>query len=343
MRALRTSSTWASRNWCRSPSSESSSRARGLTGPRAASSASSCSMRVGGSTLSVSSGRRRGQGVLGGAGQVVAEGLDHRLPADGGLDQVQLDLLQAAPGRGQLVLAGRALPAELLQAGAAGLDRLQLQAVALAQLGQGRVQAGLGSGDHLEQPGHRGGVGLETGPALRGLAALVGMAGQPPLHLLEPLAQHPPPLDQTGRPDLPLAAQQGGLGDPLVDGLPLLAGLGHALPGPGPGPLQLGQLGPQRRGPGRVPGDALVELGVVAADLLELGGQGHQVVGHPLVGHPGRLVGHLVPVVGPHRLGRRGPRRLDLGPGPGALLGGLAGRHRGQHRPANGPPPPAPR
>ena len=61
---------------------------------------------------------RGGQGLLRRAGQLVAQRLDHRLPPDGGLDQVQLDLLQPAPRRGQLVLAGRPLATELLQAGA---------------------------------------------------------------------------------------------------------------------------------------------------------------------------------------------------------------------------------
>ena len=48
------------------------------------------------------------------------------------------------------------------------------------------------------------------------------------------------------------------------------------------------------------------------------------------MGGPGGLVGHLVAVVGPNRLGRRGPGRTRRPPGPGALVGCLGGGRRGQ-------------
>ena len=290
-------------------------------------------------------GRRGGQGVLGRAGQIVAEGLDHRLPSDGGLHQVQLDLLQAAPGCGQLVLAGRALPPELLQAGAAGLDRLQLQPVALPQLGQGRVQPGLGSGDHLEEPGHRGGVGFQPGPALGRLADVrrhgrSAAAPPPASRSVSTRRRSTRPADRTSHSLRSRAASA------IRSSMAWRSWRAAATRPPAAARASSSRGSSARRadGPGRVPDDALVELGVVAADLLELGGQRHQVAGHPLVGHPGRLVGHLVPVVGPHRLGRRrsSPPRPRPAPDVRSSVASPAAT-AATIGPAPGPPPPAPR
>ncbi len=83
----------------------SSSRARGLTGPMAASSPSSCSMRVDGSVSSGSSGAgaaMASSGVQASSRRSVSTTDSRRIV---GLDQVDLGLLQPAPDRGQLVLA----------------------------------------------------------------------------------------------------------------------------------------------------------------------------------------------------------------------------------------------
>ncbi len=148
------------------------------------------------------------QGVVRRAAQIMAEVLDQGLTPDSGLHQVQLDLLQAAAGSSQLVLTRRALSAQFLQPGPAGLDRLQLEAVSLTQVRQRRVQPGLGLAHHIDQPGHGGGVGLQSRSPLGGLSALVRMPGEPPLHLREAVGQHPTALDQPGRAHLPLAAQR---------------------------------------------------------------------------------------------------------------------------------------
>ncbi len=56
--------------------------------------------------------RRRGaRRVPGPAAQLASQGLDDRLATDGGLDEVQLRLLQPASGSGQLVLTHRPLAA----------------------------------------------------------------------------------------------------------------------------------------------------------------------------------------------------------------------------------------
>ena len=125
------------------------------------------------------------------------------------------------------------------------------------------VEPGLGLDDHVEQARHGGGVGLQPGPALGRLAALVGVTGQPALHLRQTLGQHPPSLDQAGRPHLPLAAARRRLGDPLVDAPALLARPPPCAPrprtrassSPGSSARQLGR-------PGGVAGDPLVELGL---------------------------------------------------------------------------------
>src|SRR5664280_1228810 len=306
-RALRTSSTWASRNWWRSPSSESSSRARGLTGPRAASSASSCSTRETGSTPSGSSGR--------GAAT-----------ATSGLHASSRRRASTTDSR-RIVLSTRSISAfcNRLRAAASSCSA----PVALAQFGERRVQRGLGRSHHDEQTLDGGGFRLQPPTSLRCLTALFGVPGQAALDLGQALGQDAATLDQAGRPHLPLAATSRRLRDPLVDAAALLARRGHPLGGSCPRLLERRQPGQELGQAGVVADDPFLELGVVAIDLFELGVQRRPLVGHPLATGASRLVGDLVAVVGPDRLGGGLPRRLHLGAGRGPLLRGRGRGHPG--------------
>ena len=207
----------------------------------------------------------------------------------------------------------------------------------------------------VSQPLDGGGVRLQPLPALGRLAALVGVPGQPALDLQEPLGQDPPAFDEAGRADLPLAAERGGLGDPLVDALALLAGRRRLVGRLGPGLLQAGQL--------------LAELGRPAprrgrsVRRARRGSGGSPRARRPAP--PGRRPpagGPPGPSGGPPRSGRRPGRprapppwwppraeraaarssaasaaatRGHLGPGSGLV------DHRGGDHPAAGPHPPA--
>ena len=234
------------------------------------------------------------------------------------------------------MLVDRPLAAQLLQAGPAGPHGLELAAVPVAQGGQERVQAGLGLGHHAQQALDGGGVGLQPGPALGRLLALLGVPGQPALDLAQALGQDPAALDQSGGAHLPLVAGGRGLGQPRLDAPALLAGAGHAAGGLDPLVLQRGHAGHQLGHPGGVAADAVLELGPVAPDLLQLGGQQVPVARDALASHAGRLVGDLVAVVGPDRLGRRLSGGLHLGPCGLPLLGGTPGLALGHLGPVAG-------
>ena len=153
----------------------------------------------------------------------------------GGLDQVQLDLLEPAAGRGQLVLVGRALSTQLLQPGAAGPDGFELAPVPLPQLGQGRVQPVLGRATTAVVS--RATAVASASSRFRRSAAW-RRSSACPVNLRSTSwsrsAQDPPAFDQAGRADLPLAAERGGLGDPLVDSSALLTGRRGLFRGLGP-------------------------------------------------------------------------------------------------------------
>jgi hypothetical protein len=282
------------------------------------------------------SGGGRAQRVVGSTPELAAQRLDHRLASDGRLHQVQLGLLEPAARGGQLVLTDRPLPAQLLQPGAPRPDRIELAPVPVAQRRQQGVQCRLRLGHHAQQPFDRGGVGLEPGPALGRLLTLLGVPGQAPLDLGQALGQHPPPFGQARGAHLPLGTGRGGRGDPSVDPAAILPGGRH--PGGGLHPLVLerGHAGDQLGHPAGVAGDALLQLGPVPADLLELGAEQVPVTRHPLATDPRRLMGHLVPVVGPDRLGRLLAAGVDPGTGRGALLGGTGGLHPGHVGPGPG-------
>ncbi len=315
-RAERTSSTWDSRNWWRSLSSDELlerqrvDRAQGrqlgleLADP-------------GGRVGALRELRRRGRhGPIRSAGQLPAQRLDHRLTPDGRLDQVQLDLLETAAGSGQFVLVGGALSAQFLEPGPAGADRLELEPVALAQFRQGRVQAFLGRGHHDQQPLHGGGVRLQSPPALGRLTALVGVPGQPPLDLLQPLGSAPAgarPGRPTGPPTRPAVTAASAIRS-SIRRAPHRAAR-RPLGRPGPGRLQAGQLLAELRPPASMSRAIRSSSSAWSRRTSSSSAaRASQVVGHPLTGRPGRLVGDLVAVVGPDRLGGGGPGGLHLGP-----------------------------
>ena len=290
--------------------------ASGLTGPMAASSASSCATRSAGSTPSGSSGAgapRASSGPQPSSRRRVSTTDSRRTVASTRSSSAFCSRLRVAASSCSL---DRPLAAQLLQAGPAGPDGLELAAVTVPQRRQQGVEAGLRLGHHAQEPLDGGGVGLEARSALGRLLALLGVSGQPALHLGQPLGQHPAALDQTGRAHLPL----GRVPPPPRRCAPRSAGAPRGPPPPARPPRtrscsRAGMPGHQLGHPGGVTPDAVLELGPVASDLLELGGEQVAVAGHPLAADPGRLVGHLVAVVGPHRLRGRLAGRLHLGPG----------------------------
>jgi len=263
-------------------------------------------------------------GILGLAAEVAAQGLDDRLATHGGLHQVQLRLLQTAAGGGEFVLVDGTLATQLLQSGPAGPHGFELTAMAVTQGGQERVQSGLGLGHDTQQTLHRRGVRLQSGPALGRLLALLGVTGQSTLDLTEALGQHPPALDQSGRAHLPLGTGPGRLGQESLDASALLPGVRHPAGGLDPGVLECGHAGDELTHAGGIASDAILELGAIVTDLLQLGGEQVPVAGHPLATHPCGLVGDLVPVVGPNRLGCALAGGLDLGPRRLTFSGGSA-------------------
>src|SRR5581483_8315162 len=104
-------------------------------------------------------------------------------------------------------LPRRPSPAQLLEPGSPGPDRLELETVALAEGSKGRLQPLLGRPDQGQQALGGGGARLQPPAALGSLTALVGMPGQAALDLLEPLIEDPTALDQPGGAHLPLVAQ----------------------------------------------------------------------------------------------------------------------------------------
>ena len=156
--------------------------------------------------------------------------------------------------------------------------------MAIPKLPESPVQLELGPANHAEQPLDGHSVGLESAPALGCLLPFVGVTGETALHLHQPFGQHPPPLDQPGGPHLESPACGSGGGDALVDAHPLgsrrlgLVSRGH------PGRVEDGDLGLQVGYSGRVALDALVQLGVLAAGLLDLRRHARTLVGHPTKG-----------------------------------------------------------
>ena len=319
-RALRTSSTWDSRNWWRSPSSDSSSRASGLTGPRRPSSASSC-CRPGsaGSTPSGSSGAGAPWRVLGARSRAPGAGCRRPTRAGWSPRPGRVGLGSRLRAGGQLVLVDRPLAAEILQPRAPpARTASSWRRWRSRRADRSESSLRLGLDHHGQQSLDGGGVGLEPAAPLGGLLALLGVAGQAALDLGQALGEHPAALVQAGRAHStrrgPAQPRRSAASMPPA----LVAGRGRPARRPGPAPASRAGSRPRARRPGPASRPiAVVELGPVPADLLQLGGQRSLVARRP-ARRPTRAAwwADLVAVVGPDGLGGR-PRvrpRPRLGP-----------------------------
>ena len=245
-----------------------------------------------------SSGAGRGHGGIGLDLEVAAQRLDRGLDAQLRLGLVELGPLLALPQLAELLL-GRgprlAEPVELRGDGAGGLG---LTAATLPQVDDDGLDLGEPALDDRGEGlgGHGPAFHLETA-GLGGLP-VAGDAGQPLLDLgAAPLDEHAP-LPEAAGGHLEIASTVGGLHRTALEVLARL--------GPGPGPfgqrhllgLEAGQHLLEVPGAAAVVAEPLVELGRVAGDHLDLGGElhprglgpGQRVPGGP---EPGRAVVHL--------------------------------------------------
>ncbi len=120
--------------------------------------------------------------------------------------QLDIERLMAVAHRRKPCIGCNALAAQVLEARATCAKQLHLPVPELLELLGHRLHPRSMGLDHGLEPFHRDTVGDDPPPPLLGETALLGMTGEPLLHILEPGTEHFATLGESACADLELAA-----------------------------------------------------------------------------------------------------------------------------------------